>query len=57
MPFKKDTLLYYAMFLIGYEVYIFIYNEDCNCSFSVTNNYMDFLTILLYMYFNTVNTN
>lgn len=27
--FKKDTLLYYVMFLIGYEVYIFIYNEDC----------------------------
>lgn len=26
---KKDTLLYYDMFLIGYEAYIFIYNEDC----------------------------
>lgn len=26
---KKDTLLYYDMFLIGYEGYIFIYNEDC----------------------------
>lgn len=26
---KKDMLFYYDMFLIGYEGYIFIYNEDC----------------------------
>lgn len=53
-------LFYYVMFLIGYEVYIFIYNEDClNINLKVSGkkilNKIDkfkyFLFYIIYIYY------